>query len=133
MRVPAMVAGAALLLAACGGGNKVNGTSDTNKVAAPKTAAAPTGTGVTDTVQMVMVSATSYKFEPADLTIHAGDVVVFKGVSGLSHNVAFWQDSIPPAAVPVLKAVMTDGTQDLATAMIPDGQTVSISFAGAPA
>jgi plastocyanin len=127
-----MVAGAALLVAACGG-SKGGGSADSNKVAPPTAnATTPAGTGTTHEVQMVLVGTNGYKFDPADITIKSGDVVVFKGVSGLAHNVAFWPDSIPPAAVPILRAAMPDGTQDLATAMINDGQSVSISFAGAP-
>jgi plastocyanin len=133
MRVSAMVAGAALLVAACGGGNKSGGSADTNKVAAPTTTApTTTTTGATDTIQMVQTGATTYAFVPANLTIKVGDVVVFKGVSGAGHDVAFYEDSIPPGAKAVLDAQMKTGPQPLATDMIPDGSAVSISFAGAP-
>ena len=132
MRFSAMVAGAALLVAACGGSK--DGAAP--KAEAPSTAAttpAAGGTGNTVTVEMVSTGPTSFKFVPENITIKTGDVVVFKGVSGLAHNVAFWSDSIPPAAVPVLTAAMKGGTGDMATEMINDGSSVSISFAGAPA
>lgn len=133
MRVSAMVAGAALLVAACGGGSKSGGSADTNKVTAP-TATAPTATttGATDTIQMVQTGATAYAFVPATLTIKAGDAVVFKGVSGAGHDVAFYEDSIPPGAKAVLDGQMKTGPQPLATDMIPDGSSVTVSFAGAP-
>ena len=131
MRVSAMVAGAALLVAACGG-SKSGGSTDTTKTATTAPNAAPTGTGASHEVQMVMESATSYKFVPAELTIKAGDVVVFKGVSGTAHNVAFWADSIPAGAQPVLDAQLKDGPQPLSTNMVADGASTSISFAGAP-
>ena len=131
MRVSAMVTGAALLVAACGG-SKSGGSADSNKPAASAPAAAPAGTGASTEVQMVQESATSFKFVPDNITIKAGDVVVFKGVSGTAHNVAFWADSIPTGAQAVLDAQMKDGPQALSTAMIADGSTTSISFAGAP-
>lgn len=131
MRVPAMVAGAALLVAACGGSK--NG--DTNKAEAPTTTAptAAAGTGNTVTIQMVTTGANSFKFDPENVTIKAGDVVIFKGVSGMQHDVAFWGDSIPTGAAAVLTAAMKDGPQAMSTEMINDGSQVSISFAGAPA
>lgn len=134
MRVPAMVAGAALLMAACGGSKTGSSSADTNKITAPTTAAAtPAGTGNTVTINMVTTGANSFKFDPADVTIKSGDVVVFKGVSGLQHDVAFDKDSIPPGAAPVLTAAIKDGPQPMATDMINDGSSVSVSFVGAPA
>jgi plastocyanin len=130
MRVTAMVAGAALLVAACGG--KENKTADSTTMTNPPAASTTTG-GATHEINMVMVSPTSYKFEPENTTIKAGDKVVFKGVSGLSHNVAFLKDSIPPGAEAVLDAQMKDGPQPLSTNMIADGGQVEISFANAPA
>jgi len=131
MRFSAMVAGAALLVAACGG-SKTGGSADTNKPAASAPSAAPTGTGASHEVQMVQESATSFKFVPDNITIKAGDVIVFKGVSGTAHNVAFDKDSIPAGAAAVLDAQMKDGPQALSTAMIADGSSTTISFAGAP-
>jgi plastocyanin len=138
MRVPAIVAGMALLLSACGGG-KAKGTPDTTTTAAPAatpagttSTATPAGTGTTHVIQMVQKGPTSYAFEPSVLTIKVGDNVTFKGVSGLGHDVAFYADSIPPGAATVINAAIQDKPQDLATPMIQDGQSVTISFAGAP-
>ncbi|HEY4321688.1 MAG TPA: plastocyanin/azurin family copper-binding protein [Gemmatimonadales bacterium] len=130
MRVSAIVAGVALAVAACGG-KGAPAAADSNQPAAP-TAAAPAATGATHEIQMVQEGANSYKFMPDTLTIKQGDVVVFKGISGNGHDVAFYPDSIPAGAAAVLNAAITDQSQPLATNMIADGQSVSISFAGAP-
>lgn len=128
MRATAMVAGAALMVAACGGKKDAGSTDATTQ---PPAAAATTG-GTTYTIEMVTDGPTSFKFVPENTIIKAGDVVVFKGVSGIAHDVAFIADSIPPGAKAVLTAAIKDGPQDMATAMIADGQSVSVSFAGAP-
>ena len=129
MRFPAIVAGAALLVAACGGSK----SGDAPKAEAPTTAATtPAGSGATVTIEMVTTGTNAFKFVPEHITIKAGDVVVFKGVSGLAHNVAFDKDSIPPGAAAILDAQMKDGPQALSTNMVNDGSSVTISFAGAP-
>jgi plastocyanin len=132
MRVPAIVASAALLLAACGGAKK--GGPDTTTMAPPAAPPAATAaTGATHEVQMIQEGPNSFKFVPAEITIKAGDAVTFKGVSGVGHDIAFYPDSIPPGAADVLNKNITDKPQDLATAIVPDGQSVTVSFAGAPA
>ena len=130
MRATAMVAGAALMVAACGGKKDAAPPADANTPAAAPTAAATTGTS--HEIQMVQQGPTSFKFVPENTTIKAGDQVVFKGVSGVAHDVAFIDDSIPAAAKAVLTAAITGGPQDMATAMVNDGQSVTVSFAGAP-
>lgn len=134
MRVPAMVVGVAVLLAACGGEKKAT-TTDSTAAAAPPAAApaaAPAATGASHEIQMVSTGPTSFKFVPDNITIKAGDAVVFKGVSGLSHDVAFYPDSIPPGAADVLNKAIADQPQPLATPLINDGSSVTVSFAGAP-
>ncbi len=132
MRVTAMVAGAAVLMAACGGGkkNEAAGVPESTGAAAATAPAASGGT--THVIQMVQAGANSYKFVPDTLTIKVGDQVDFKSVSGQMHDVAFFPDSIPPGADAVLNAAITNQTAPLSTAMIPEGQDVVISFAGAP-
>ena len=135
MRVPAMVTGVALLVAACGGEKKTSTSAESTAAAPP--AAAPTAapapaTGATHEIQMVTTGTNSFKFVPDNITIKTGDAVVFKGVSGLSHDVAFYPDSIPPGAADVLNKNIADKPQDLATPLINDGQSVTVSFAGAP-
>jgi len=128
MKNIAVMAGLALVLSACG---DKSGTpaADTTAAASPPPAAAP---GATHTVNMVM-EGTTYKFVPNELSVKAGDVVVFTNVSGGPHNVAFFADSIPAGAGPVLAAQITDGLGPLSTALVMDpNATITISFAGAP-
>jgi len=133
MRVPAIVASAALLLAACGGEKKVNSTDTTTMAAPPAAPPAAAATGATHEVQMIQEGPNTFKFVPAELTIKAGDAVTFKGVSGLAHDVAFYKDSIPAGAEAVLNANIQNKPQDLATEMVQDGNSTTVSFAGAPA
>ena len=85
MRVTSMVAGLAIVLAACGGEKKAEDQSTTatpEQPAAEQPAAAPAaGGGATHDVNMVLEGST-YKFDPAELTIKAGDVVNFHNKSG---------------------------------------------------
>lgn len=128
MRVTAMVAGVAMVLAACGGAK----TDAANPDSANAAAAAPAATaGATHVINMVM-EGTAYKFVPADITIKAGDAIVFKGVSGAAHNIVFWKDSLPAGAEAVLNAAMPDGTAPLSSKMVVDGDSTVVSFAGAP-
>src|ERR1044071_2980451 len=99
----------AAVLGACGGGDK--GTQDTTKAAPPAATPTPTpapaatgGTGGTGTsapvtgktVEVKMYGdEKGYRFEPADVTIKAGDAIKFTVVNGQPHNVAF-----DPATVP---------------------------------
>lgn len=131
MRVPAIVAGVALLVAACGGDKKATTTDTTTTPAAPPAAA--TGTGTTHEIQMVQQGPNTFKFVPEMTTIKSGDAVVFKGVSGQAHDVAFYKDSIPAGADSVLNANIQNKPQDLATEMVNDGNSTTVSFAGAPA
>src|SRR5687767_2657845 len=87
-----------VLLGACGGGESP--ATDTATTAAPQTPA-PTGaltmapiTGTTHVVNMVG-DATGYRFEPANITVKAGDGIKFVNVSGGPHNVAFDAATIP--------------------------------------
>ena len=43
----------------------------------------------------MVLEGSTYKFDPDQLTIKAGDVVSFHNKSGGPHNVSFWADSIP--------------------------------------
>ena len=89
MQKISLVAGLAVLLAACGGEKAPEQTpaavpaADTAAPAA--TAAVPTG--ATHDVRMEFDGKT-YHFIPATLTIKAGDVVNFHNISGGPHNVA---------------------------------------------
>ena len=115
----ALLASAAVL-GACGGENKP--ATDSAAAAAPSatTPAATTPapattpaagaataapvTGTTHEVKMIG-DASGYKFEPANLTVKAGDAVKFIMVTGGPHNVAF-QNVTDPAAKAQLDANM---------------------------
>lgn len=93
--------GAAIILGACGGGEQA--ATDTAATAAPAAEATPAAaapaagsaaaapiTGTTHEVKMIG-DAQGYRFEPANLTIKAGDGVKWTMVSGGPHNVHFDQ------------------------------------------
>jgi plastocyanin len=137
MRVTSMAAGLAVLLAACGGGEKkadtqqpATGAPEQGPAAAP---AAPTATGATHDVNMVL-EGSSYKYVPDNITIKAGDAIRFHNVSGGPHNVSFWADSIPSGAADALKAGMPDQMAPLEGQLLTEPNAVyTVSFAGAPA
>jgi plastocyanin len=86
-----------VILGACGGGE----TPATDTATTPAATPAPTGaatmapiTGTTHEVRMVL-EGTTYKYDPANITVKAGDGIKFIMVSGGPHNVAF-----DPAAIP---------------------------------
>ncbi len=128
MRAKFFLAGLAVIAAACG--KKGGDTGADTTAMAPATPAATTGTA--HDVNMVL-DGTTYKFEPAALTIKAGDVVHFHNVSGGPHNVSFYGDSIPAGAAAVLDAAMMDKTASLSGPLLVEPNAVyTISFAGAP-
>jgi plastocyanin len=135
MRVTSMVAGLAFVLAACGGEKKAENQTTTTTPEQP--AAAPAaepaaGGGATHDVSMELQGST-YKFDPSDLTIKAGDVVKFHNKTGGPHNVSFWSDSIPSGAADVLKKNMPDQMAPLEGPLLTEPEAVySVSFAGAP-
>jgi plastocyanin len=137
MRVTSMVAGLAIALAACGGEKKPEAQSTTTTTAAPEQpaaapAAAPAAGGTNHDVNMVLDGST-YKYDPAELTIKAGDVVTFHNKSGGPHNVSFWTDSIPSGAADVLKGTMPDQMAPLEGPLLTEPDAAyKISFAGAP-
>lgn len=128
MRVTSMVAGLALMLAACGGGDQQADTQTTTA----DSAAAPAATGTTHEVEMTMVG-TDYRFVPAEFTVKPGDVVRFTNVKGAPHNVMFFADSIPSGAAAALNAGMPDQVAPLTSQMLVQlGEVITVSFAGAP-
>lgn len=141
----AVVTGAAIVLGACAGGDKA--TTDTTAAPAGASAAAPAPaaeaapaagamapiTGTTHEVKMIG-DGTGYKFEPAELTIKAGDGVKFIMVSGGPHNVAFDPAALPAAAKAQLSANMPEQAGELSGKMLLNAnETYTISFAGVPA
>ncbi|MGQ0647730.1 MAG: plastocyanin/azurin family copper-binding protein [Gemmatimonadaceae bacterium] len=120
----ALFAGA-MLVAACGGGESKSADS---AAAVPETpavvpAAPPTGTvaaapitGKTHTVNMVG-DEKGYRYEPATLTVAAGDGIDFIMVSGGPHNVSFDAATVPDDVKPQLLANMPNSA-DLASPMM---------------
>jgi plastocyanin len=135
MRVTSMVAGLALVVAACGGEKAADNQATTTPpadAAAPAAGGAQAATGATHDVNMVL-EGTSYKFDPANTTVKAGDVVRFHNKSGGPHNVSFWADSIPAGAADPLKAGMADQMAPLEGPLLTEPDAVyKVSFAGTP-
>lgn len=115
--------------------------STSGAAAAP--AAAPAGgaataapaTGKTIDVKMVG-DEKGYRFEPANITVKAGDAIKFTNVSGGPHNVGFDPAKVPAAAQSQLSANMPGdhsmGPLESALLLQPN-ETYTISFAKIPA
>lgn len=138
------VATSAFALAACGGGEKK--AEDTAAAAAPAAAAPAAGapaaagamaampiTGTTHTVNMIG-DEKGYRFEPAEITVKAGDGIKFVSVKGGPHNVAFDPATAGPSAAQIT-ANMPEAAGELTGKMlVTDGEAYTMSFAGvAPA
>ena len=140
-----MIVGLAMATA-CGGGAKNADTATTGAAAPPAGASASAGagaaagtgtaqaaTGQTHEVKMIG-DGTSYKFDPANLTIKRGDAVKWTLVSGPPHNVSFWADSIPGSAATQLGANMPNPMSPLTSPLFNNpNDSYTISFAGVPA
>ena len=148
----ALLAGAAML-GACGGEKSATDTAAANAAATPAPAttttpatatpapstgatgsvAAAPATGTTHEVKMIG-DATSYRFDPASITIKQGDAVKFVMVSSGPHNVAF-QNVSDAAAAAQLDANMPGqkmGPLSSPMVMQPNDSYI-ISFAKVPA
>ena len=135
------VTGAAIVLGACGGGEAPAADSAAAAPAAeaapaPEAAAAPGAmapiTGTTHTIKMYG-DEKGYRFEPADLTIKAGDGIKFEMVSGGPHNVAFDPATVG-AAKAALVANMPEQMGELSGKMMINAcESYTVSFAGVPA
>ncbi|MGZ8457747.1 MAG: plastocyanin/azurin family copper-binding protein, partial [Gemmatirosa sp.] len=136
----------ALVLAACGGekgasadsaaapaGDTAAAAMTPDAGAAAGTATAAPATGTTHEVKMIG-DEKGYRFEPANMTVKAGDAVKFVMVSGGPHNVAFEEASIPAAGKAQLAANIPNSPAPLQSEMVmnPD-QNITISFANVAA
>ncbi|HET9426268.1 MAG TPA: plastocyanin/azurin family copper-binding protein [Gemmatimonadaceae bacterium] len=132
----------AVVLGACGGGDKTGTTTDSATAAATPSTTTPTpatgtvakapATGTTHEVRMIG-DGTTYKFEPADITIKAGDNVKWIMISGAPHNVAFDPAEIAAAAKPQLMANMDNQMSELSGPLLSNvNETYEISFANVP-
>ena len=132
------VATSALALAACGGGEKK--AADTAAAMAAPAAAAPAMaapaagavaaapiTGKTHTVNMTG-DEKGYRFEPAAITIKAGDGIKFVDVKGGPHNVAV-DPATAGASAAQLTANMPESTGELTGKMlVTDGDAWTMSW-----
>ena len=84
------------------------------------------------TIEVRMLGdAKGYRFVPASITAHAGDVVRFVNVSGGPHNVAFWPDRIPSGTAATLQKNMGQTIGALSGAlMIEPNEVYTVSLAG---
>ncbi len=139
MRFYGLAIASALVLGACGGGEKVADSTavDTAVAMAPAMetpASAMAGTmapitGTTHEVKMVG-DAKGYRFEPANITVKAGDGVKFMMVSGGPHNVSFDAAQIPADTKAQLDANISEKMGELSSAMKMNvGESITVSLA----
>ena len=139
------LAASAVVLGACAGGDKNAGDTtavaiDTTAMAAPPAPATSTPvpggtatmapiTGTTHEIKMVG-DAQGYRFEPANLTVKAGDGIKFTVVNGGPHNVAFDPATVPADVQAQLDANISEKMGQLSSALKTNpGESVTVSFA----
>jgi plastocyanin len=142
----ALVTGA-IAIVACGGGDKsaVDTTQQHDTATAPaaqNTGAMSTTTTTGGTVAMAQITGktvevkmsgdgTTFKFDPANVTIKSGDGVKFTVVSSPPHDVAFV--NVPPAAKAQLMANMPNQMKELTSPMMmTPNENYTVSFAKVP-
>ena len=119
----ALFAGA-LLVAACGG-SETQTTDTTATTPAVTPAPAPTATGTAtfmaptgaEHVVNMVGDEKGYRYEPATLTVKAGDAIKYVMVSGAPHNVAFDAATVPEDVKAQLNANMPNAT-DMSSPML---------------
>jgi plastocyanin len=123
----------AIVLGACGGGEKAPATDAAAPAAAPAAAAVGTAAPITGTTHEVKMygDEKGYRFEPKDITVKAGDGIKFVFVNGGPHNVAFNPADIPADVKPQLDANMgADKMAELSSKMLMNpNEFVTVSFA----
>lgn len=148
----ALTAGA-LMLGACGGGDKkaadstgmMTTTADTTAMATTTTPATPSTTPagapvaggvapapVTGTVHEVKMigDEKGYRYEPATITVKEGDGIKYINVSGGPHNVTFDPAQIPADVQAQLNANMPNTASPLSSPLLTQpNETYTISFA----
>ncbi|HLA13936.1 MAG TPA: plastocyanin/azurin family copper-binding protein [Gemmatimonadaceae bacterium] len=134
----------AVVLGACAGGDRTAGDTtavaidtSTSAIVPGAPAAAPAAasgtaapvTGTTHEVKMVG-DAQGYRFEPANITVKAGDGIRFTMVSGGPHNVAFDPANIPDDVEAQLDANISEKMGQLSSVMkMNAGETITVSLA----
>ena len=138
------LAASAVVLGACAGGDKTAGDTtavgvDTSSAVTPAPAAptptpGPAGTmaaitGTTHEVKMIG-DAQGYRFEPANITVKAGDGIKFTTVNGGPHNVAFDPATVPTDVQGQLDANISEKMGQLSSALKTNpGESITVSFA----
>lgn len=139
------LAASAVVLGACAGGDRNAGDTtavavDTSTAVAPapaSTTPAPASgpatmapiTGTTHEVKMIG-DATGYKFDPANITVKAGDGIKFVVVNGGPHNVAFDPATVPADVQAQLDANISEKMGQLSSALkVNAGESITVSFA----
>ena len=140
------LAASAVVLGACAGGDKNAGDTtavavDTSAAAAAAAAATTTPAPAAGTATMAPITGTThevkmigdaqgYRFEPANITIKAGDGIKFTTVSGGPHNVAFDPATVPADVQGQLDANISEKMGQLSSALKTNaGESVTVSFA----
>lgn len=132
-----------MVLAACGGEKKAEAPAATPApeaaaaapaAEAPAMAAAPAATGATIDVSMELVGST-YKYDPATITVKAGDVIKFHNKSGGPHNLAFDAAGIPSGSQAAVDAALgANKMGPLTGALLVEPDAIfTFSTAGLPA
>jgi len=145
------IAASALMLAACGGGEKAADTTAAATTSAADTTAAATAAAgttaapaagavaaapITGTIHEVKMigDAKGYRFEPAAITIKSGDGIKYINVTGGPHNVAFDPALISAAVKPQLSANMPNQMGDLSgPLLVQPNADYTVSFGKIPA
>jgi plastocyanin len=146
------LAASAIFLGACGGKEKAADTAATaamttdtaaaggaaatgGAAAAPAAGSAAMAPITGKTVEVKMVGdEKGYRFEPADITVKAGDGIKFINVSGGPHNAAFDPATVPAAAKAQLSANMPNQMAELSgPLLVQPNEAYTISFANVPA
>ncbi len=126
----------AVVLGACGGGEKAPEAAPAAAApaAAPVAAAAGTAAPITGTMHEVKMigDAKGYRFEPANITAKIGDGIKFVMESGGPHNVAFNAAAIPVESKAQLDANFgSDKMGELMSGLkMNPGESVTLSLGG---
>jgi plastocyanin len=143
----ALISFGALALGACAGGDKnpadttavkVDTTAAATVATTPAATTAATGTmapitGTTHEVKMVG-DAKGFRFEPASISIKAGDGIKFTNMGGGPHNVSFDAATVPADVKAQLNANFgadRDPAGDLSSKLtaVTAGDAITVSFA----
>jgi plastocyanin len=128
-----VLAMSAVVLNACAGGDTAKKPDSMPAAQNPTPAATATPMPITsDTVTVRMLAeGTTFKFDPADVTVKPGGGIKFVVVSGQPHNVAFMPAELPADVKAQLNANMDRQTAELQSPlMITPGEVYVVSMAG---